>query len=221
MSEKSPKEKREGPFSSLPNPLSLFSHFPFPFDAGRFFGIRDFPYLKLGFGILKQNRGEIRDWKYARKRDCRTPLESLKLWAMTLYWVSSIKKPWSYSLIFKKILEYRLILEKKVTSDMPQVFKNDKVAVTFHAGSNAQKFSLIRPHRLWETGVYKTLLIRLPMPLSRYGRKPWFKIRINLQVNRAGGRCLRKQHHALHFIFLSLLIFILLLFILWSVLQIQ
>ena len=131
---------------------------------------------------------------------------------MTLYWVSSIKKPWSYSLIFKKILEYRLILGKKVTSDMPQVFKNDQVAVTFHAGSNAQKFSLIRPHRLWETGVYKTLLIRLPMPLSRYGRKPWFKIRINLQVNRARVRCLRKQHHALHFIFLSLLIFILMLF---------
>ena len=48
----------------------------------------------------------------------------------TRYWVSTIKEPWSYSLIFKKILEYRSILEKKVTSDMPQVFKNDKVAVT-------------------------------------------------------------------------------------------
>ena len=66
----------------------------------------------------------------------------------TLYWVSSIKEPWSYSLIFKKILEYRLILEKKVTSYMSQVFKNDKVAVTLRTGSNAQKFSLIRPHRL-------------------------------------------------------------------------
>ena len=139
-------------------------------------------------------------------RDCRTLLHwgALSYEQKTLYWVSSIKEPWSYSLIFLKILEYRLILEKKVTSDMPQVFKNDKVAVTFRAESNAQKFSLTLPHRLWETGVYKTLLIRLPMSLSRYGRKPWFKIRINLQVNRARVHCLGKQHHALHFIFLSL-----------------
>ena len=53
--------------------VSLFFHFPFPFDPchNSFFGIRDFPYLKLGFGILKQNRGEIRDWKYARKVGCQ------------------------------------------------------------------------------------------------------------------------------------------------------
>ena len=48
-SEKSPKEKREGPFPSLPNPLC----------HNRFFGIRDFPYLKL----------RIRDFKAKSGRD--------------------------------------------------------------------------------------------------------------------------------------------------------
>ena len=42
----------------------------------KFFGIRDIPHLKLqcwslGFEILKQNRGDIPDWKYAREVGCQ------------------------------------------------------------------------------------------------------------------------------------------------------
>ena len=81
------------------------------------------PKLTLGFTGLQKAFG--RDYRIAEPY-----WGALSYEQKTLYWVSSIKEPWSYSLIFKKILEYRLILEKKGTSDMPQVFKNDKVAVT-------------------------------------------------------------------------------------------
>ena len=36
----------------------------------RFFGIRDFPYLKLGIRARFAKSGEIRDWKYARELEC-------------------------------------------------------------------------------------------------------------------------------------------------------
>ena len=81
------------------------------------------PKLTLGFTGLQEAFG--RDYEIAEPY-----WGALSYEQKTLYWVSSIKEPRSYSLIFKKILEYRLILEKKVTSDVPQVFKNDKVAVT-------------------------------------------------------------------------------------------
>ena len=81
------------------------------------------PKLTLGFTGLQKAFG--RDYGIAEPY-----WGALSYEQKTLYWVSSIKEPWLYSLIFKKILEYRLILQKKVTSDMPQVLKNDKVAVT-------------------------------------------------------------------------------------------
>ena len=39
----------------------------------------------LGFGILKQNRGEIRDWKFAREVGCQKQPSGLRAW--TKFWV--------------------------------------------------------------------------------------------------------------------------------------
>ena len=51
--------------------LASNNYFPFMRVFNKFFGLRDFPHLRLGFGILKRNRGEIRDWKYALEVECQ------------------------------------------------------------------------------------------------------------------------------------------------------
>ena len=57
--EKSEKRKGKVPFLLSPIPSPFFSHIPFHFDAchNRFFGIRDFPYLKLGIRDFKAKLG--------------------------------------------------------------------------------------------------------------------------------------------------------------------
>ena len=56
--EKSEREKSRSLSFSPQSPLP-FSHLPFPFDAchNSFFGIRDFPYLKLGIRYFKAKSG--------------------------------------------------------------------------------------------------------------------------------------------------------------------
>ena len=67
----------------------------------RFFGIRDFPNLKLGIGDFKTKSGKIRDWNYACELECaKKPLglrNCTKFWVgsrdwRTLYWGPSYSR---------------------------------------------------------------------------------------------------------------------------------
>ena len=59
----------------------------------RFFGTRNFPYLKLGIRDLKAKSGKIRDWKYGRELEC--PKEPSGLRDYTKFWVGNtgLKNP--------------------------------------------------------------------------------------------------------------------------------
>ena len=59
----------------------------------RFFGIRDFPYLKLGIRDFKAKSGKIRDWKYARELKDPKKSSGLRNCKKFLVGITGLKNP--------------------------------------------------------------------------------------------------------------------------------
>ena len=68
-------------------------HLIFGRVPNRFFGIRDFPYLKLGIRDIKAKTSKTRDWKYARELECPKYPSELRDCANFWVGITGLKNP--------------------------------------------------------------------------------------------------------------------------------
>ena len=129
----------KGIYLSLSNPDFFCGWFEFKMTKwwrvfNRFFGIRDFPYLNLG--ILKQNPGEIRDWKY-RWRCMRQMLQMMSKFLFVIWWWPFHERFWSYLEGFQKPPGF--LAKKKAQYEKLLLFKSTGLLlheIIYHALSD-------------------------------------------------------------------------------------